>query len=145
MEVMTLVVSVVLVGQLQAILEQEMLVLLVHLVKEMLVDNQIQITTVALVAEAEKALLEETQQVTLTQAMVVLEDQQVYKALLLLLQVEAAVEALVVTMVVLVVLAVAVMVEKLILDNQELQAQAAVAVVLETMLVTHQVLVVLAL
>ena len=90
-EVMTLVVSVVLVGQLQAILEQEMLVLLVHLVKAMLVDNQIQITTVALVAEAEKALLEETQQVTLTQAMVVLEDQQVYKALLLLLQVEAAV------------------------------------------------------
>ena len=42
---------------------------------------KITLVEVALVAEAEKALLEETQQVTLTQAMVVLEDQQVYKAL----------------------------------------------------------------
>ena len=55
-EVMTLVVLVDLVEQLQAILDQEMLVLLVHLVKAMLVEHQIQITTVALVAEAEKAL-----------------------------------------------------------------------------------------
>ena len=145
MEVMTLVVLVDLVEQLQAILDQEMLVLLVHLVKAMLVDNQIQITTVALVAEAEKALLEETLQDMLTQAMAVLEDQQAYKALLLLLQVEAVAEALVVTVAVLVVLAVAVLVEKLILDNQELQTQAAAVAVLETMLVTHQVLVVLAL
>jgi hypothetical protein len=78
-EAMTLVVSVVLVDQLQVFLEQEMLVLLVHLVKATLVDNQIQITTVVLAVAAEKALLEETLQDILHQVRVALEDQAVFK------------------------------------------------------------------
>jgi hypothetical protein len=78
----------------------------------------------------------------------VLEDQAVYKALLLLLQV-VLVAAVLVKMVVLVVLVVPVAVVLVVLsitmDKQELQTQAVEEAVLETVAVTHQVLVVLAL
>jgi hypothetical protein len=146
--VMTPVVLVVQGDQLQAFLAQTMQGLQELQVKVMQVETQIQETKEVLVAVAEKVLLEQTQQDIVCRVLAVLEDQAVYKALLLLLQV-VLVAAVLVKMVVLVVLVVPVAVVLVVLsitmDKQELQTQAVEEAVLETVAVTHQVLVVLAL